>query len=62
MKAVSYRSTSYGMKSCSLIDKVLIIIFRMVERTLISLKSEIEAAMVPLGGKTDLSMVDAQKI
>jgi hypothetical protein len=62
MKAVSYRSTSYGMKGCSLIDKVLIIIFRMVERTLISLKSEIEAAMVALGGKTDLSMVDAQKI
>jgi hypothetical protein len=50
------------MKGCSLVDKVLIIIFRMVERTLISLKSEIKAAVVALGGKTDLSMVDAPKI
>jgi hypothetical protein len=37
------------MKGCSLIDRILIIIFGMVERILIGLKSEIKVAVVDLG-------------
>jgi hypothetical protein len=37
------------MKSYSLVDRVLRIIFRMVERTLIGLKSEIKVTDVDLG-------------
>jgi hypothetical protein len=49
VKAISSRFMSYGMKRCSLIDRFLIIIFGMVERTLIGLKSEIKVAETDLG-------------
>jgi hypothetical protein len=38
-----------GMKGCNLVDRVLIIIFGMVERILIGLKSEIKVTVVDLG-------------